>query len=116
MQTLDRITLIRGSGKWAEVDTFKTSGVGVWCQSDMSEVPQKANGHVAAVCDGIDLSHTKTLTPWNSLWGPKEMHLQGASHPPPSEEEKTIQENLSSKVQGELCYISQFKTFPSYPE
>lgn len=82
----------------------------------MREVPQKASGHVAAVCDGIDLSDTKPLTPWNLLWDPKERHLQGASHPPPSEEEKMIQENLSSKVQEELCYITQFKTFPSYQE
>lgn len=44
------------------------------------------------------------------------MHLPGASHPPPSKEEKMIQENLSSKVQGELCHNSQFKTFPSHQE
>lgn len=30
--------------------------------SDISEMPHKANDHVGGVCDGIDLSDTKSLT------------------------------------------------------
>lgn len=63
----------------------------------------------------LDLSDTETPPSWNLLWGPTEKHLPGASPPPPSEEEM-IQENLSSKVQGELCSTSQIKAFPSYQE
>lgn len=112
MQTLDGITLIRGSGKWAEVDSFKTSVLGwdvtqTWVRCHKRQVAPWLWFVMELISQTLKLSHPEIYY---------EMHLQGASHPPPSEEEKMRQENVNSKVQGELCYISQFKTFPSYQE